>query len=77
MKVKIYYDPFTKKSFNQEAEILLTVPIAKNLKINSNNSQIAAFNLWHSYGLKKAFVKYSDGTIDDVVFDPNDIVSEI
>jgi len=77
MKAKIYYDPFTKKSFNQEAEILDVTTVPKKLNNKSNFSEISTFDLYSKYGLKKALVKYSDGTIDDnVFFDPNDIIPE-
>lgn len=73
MKVKIYFDPFKKTQFDQIVEILEIVEVPKNPK---TDSEIACYHLFKSHGLKKATVKYSDGTIvDNTFFDPNDILN--
>jgi len=75
MKAKIYTEPFTKQGLIDIVEILSVVEVPKKLKRGSGNFEIAAYNLFNDHGLKRASVKYSDGTIDDnVFFNPNDII---
>lgn len=78
MKAKIYIDPFTKKHFMGEAELLEVYEPVKKLKRNSTNSEIANYHLFnYNNGLKKAKVKFLDnGEItDNMVFDPKDIIN--
>ena len=75
MKAKIYFDPFKKTSFDQIVEILEMVNVPKRITNSSTEYEITASNLFKRHGLKKALVKYPDGTINDnVFFDPNDII---